>query len=173
MKLDLFKKIVDDCDSIGVGAITMASRGEPGMNKNLDKMLDYVGLKKNIFEIKLNTNATLLTENLIHSIFRNKLTNVVISADNDELDDDKKRKEVLRLIGRKIKSQAVSSDMDFSVLNPDKIIDNIKYYPATKKLIGQLPKFLFKVGNIPSMKTAKFAYEVSKIIPSIQIKQKK
>ena len=99
--------------------------------------------------------------------------NVVISADNDELDDVKKRKEVLRLINRKLKAQAVSSDMDFSVLNPDKIIDNIKYYPATKKLIGQLPKFLFKVGNIPSMKTAKFAYEVSRIIPSIEIKQKK
>jgi hypothetical protein len=52
--------------------------------------------------------------------------NVVISAEGDELDNDKKRKEVLKAIARKMKAQAVISDMDFSILNPDKIIDNIK-----------------------------------------------
>ena len=82
MKMDLFTKVVDDCDEIGVGAITMASRGEPGMNKNLGKMLDYISTKKKIFEVKLNTNATLLNENLCRSIFKNKLTNVVVSADH-------------------------------------------------------------------------------------------
>jgi hypothetical protein len=98
--------------------------------------------------------------------------NVVISADNNELSNDTKRKEILRLIGRQLKNQAVSSDMDFSILNPDKIIDNLKYYPATGKIVGQLPKFLFKIGSNPSIKTSKFAYDVSKIIPSIEIKKK-
>ena len=99
--------------------------------------------------------------------------NIVISADNNELANDTKRKEVLRIISKKLKSQALSSDMDFSILNPDKIIDGLKYYPATKKIVGQLPKFLFKLGNNPSVKTAKFAYDISKVIPSIEIKLKK
>ena len=86
--------------------------------------------------------------------------------------NDTKRKEILRLIGRQLKNQALSSDMDFSILNPDKIIDNLKYYPATGKIVGQLPKFLFKIGSNPSIKTSKFAYDVSKIIPSIEIKKK-
>ena len=94
-------------------------------------------------------------------------------ADNNELANDTKRKEVLRVISKKLKAQALSSDMDFSILNPDKIIDGLKYYSATGKIVGQLPKFLFKLGNKPSIKTSKFEYEASKVIPSIEIKQKK
>ena len=99
--------------------------------------------------------------------------NVVISASNNELANDTKRKELLRVIGKKLKAQALSSDMDFSILNPDKIIDGLKYYSATGKIVGQLPKFLFKLGNKPSIKTSKFEYEASKVIPSIEIKPKK
>ena len=98
--------------------------------------------------------------------------NIVISADNNELANDTKRKELLRVIGKKLKAQALSSDMDFSILNPDKIIDGLKYYSTTGKIVGQLPKFLFKVGNTPSIKNAKFEYEASKVIPSIEIKKK-
>jgi len=82
MKLDLFKKIIDEANEIEIGAITLASRGEPTLHKELDSMLDYVSTKKNIFEIKLNTNATFLTEKICHSIFKNNLSQVVISADH-------------------------------------------------------------------------------------------
>ena len=60
MKWDLFKKVVDEADKIGVGAITFASRGEPTMHKKLGEMIKYVSKKKNIFEFKLNTNGTFL-----------------------------------------------------------------------------------------------------------------
>ncbi len=33
MDFVLFKKIIDECDQIGVGAITLASRGEPTLHK--------------------------------------------------------------------------------------------------------------------------------------------
>jgi hypothetical protein len=99
--------------------------------------------------------------------------NIVISSDNNELADDYKRKEILRVIGKKLKAQALSSDMDFSILKPDKIMDGLKYYPATGKIVGPLPKFLFRLGSNPSVKTAKFAYDISKVIPSIEIKLKK
>jgi hypothetical protein len=52
-------------------------------------------------------------------------------------------------------------------------MSGIKYYPATDKFVGVLPKFLFKPGNKPSMKTFKLAYEVGKISPTIDIKEKK
>jgi len=82
MKFDLFKKVVDEADELRVGAITLASRGEPTMNKKLDLMLEYLSKKENIFEIKLNTNATYLTEKLCHTILKTKINQVVISADH-------------------------------------------------------------------------------------------
>ena len=33
MKYDLYKKILDEANDIGVGAITLASRGEPTLHK--------------------------------------------------------------------------------------------------------------------------------------------
>ena len=80
--MELFKKVVDEADNLGVGAITLASRGEPTLHKNFTQMLDYLSSKKNIFEIKINTNATFLTEEVSKSIFKNKVTQVVISADH-------------------------------------------------------------------------------------------
>ena len=39
MKMDLYKKIVDEANDIGVGAVTLASRGEPTMHKKYSEML--------------------------------------------------------------------------------------------------------------------------------------
>ena len=69
----LFKKIVDEADEIGVGAITIASRGEPTLHKQFPEMMNHLGNKKNIFEIKVNTNGTFLSEKICHSIFKNGL----------------------------------------------------------------------------------------------------
>ena len=87
MKFDLFKKIVDEANTIGTGAITLASRGEPTLHKEFDKMLDYLSKKENIFEIKINTNASFLSEKFCHSIFKNKITQIVISADHYQKDE--------------------------------------------------------------------------------------
>ena len=58
----LFKKVIDEANEIGVGAITLASRGEPTLHKKLCEMLNYLSTKENIFEIKINTNATFLND---------------------------------------------------------------------------------------------------------------
>ena len=54
-----------------------------------------------------------------------------------------------------------------------KIMDGLKYYSATNKIVGNLPKFMFKLGNVPSMRSIFISKEISKISPSIEIKQKK
>ena len=66
MDLNFFKKIIDDCHNNGTKAITLASRGEPTLHPKLPEMLDYVS--KKFLEIKLNTNATKLSEKLIRKI---------------------------------------------------------------------------------------------------------
>jgi len=90
MKMDLFKKVVDEANELGVGAITLASRGEPTMHPKLHEMLEYISNKENIYELKINTNASFLTENLCHQIFKHKVDTVVISADHYEKDSFEK-----------------------------------------------------------------------------------
>ena len=79
---DFFKKIVDQADELETGAITIASRGEPTMHKKFIQMLEYMDQKENIFEIKTNTNGTFLTDEMCHAIFKNNVTQIVVSSDH-------------------------------------------------------------------------------------------
>ena len=79
MDFDLFKRVVDEAVDGGTGGITLASRGEPTLHRQLPAMLKYLSGK--FFEIKLTTNATKLTESLIHDIFQSGVDLVVFSVD--------------------------------------------------------------------------------------------
>ena len=79
---EFFKKIVDEANDIGVGAVTLASRGEPTMHKKYTEMLEYLSKKENIFEIKTNTNGTFLSEKICHAIFKYNVSQVIISSDH-------------------------------------------------------------------------------------------
>ena len=76
----LFKKIIDECQQGGTKAITLASRGEPTLHPQLGDMLEYCSGK--FLELKLNTNATKLTEKLSHQILKNGVTDLVFSVDS-------------------------------------------------------------------------------------------
>lgn len=80
MELSLFKKIIDECQNGGTKAITMASRGEPTLHPQLGDMLEYCAGK--FLELKLNTNATRLTEELSHKILKSGVTDLVFSVDS-------------------------------------------------------------------------------------------
>jgi radical SAM protein with 4Fe4S-binding SPASM domain len=84
MKWELFTKVVDEADKIGVGAITLASRGEPLMHPKISEMLEYISKKDNIFELKINSNGSFITEKICHDIFSSRVTTFVISADHYE-----------------------------------------------------------------------------------------
>ena len=79
---EFFKNIVNQANEIGTGAVTIASRGEPTMHKKYAQMLEYLNKKNNIFEIKTNTNGTYLNEEICHAIFKNNVTQVVVSSDH-------------------------------------------------------------------------------------------
>ena len=115
---EFFKKVVDQADELQIGAISLASRGEPTMHKKIIEMLEYINQKKNIFELKLNTNGSYLTEKMSHAIFKNNVTQVVISSDH-YIKEDYER---LRL-GSNFEKTVQNVDMLFNVRK--------KYYPES------------------------------------------
>jgi len=78
MSLDLYKKIIDEVSG-KVEAITLASRGEPTLNKDFGKMLEYSN--KKFLALKINTNASMLNEKLIHTILSTDIQSIVFSVD--------------------------------------------------------------------------------------------
>jgi len=85
MDFGLFKQIIDDAVKCEIKAITFASRGEPTLHPKLGEMLEYCSGK--FFEIKINTNATKLTEKLIHQILKSGVTIMVFSVDSYKKDE--------------------------------------------------------------------------------------
>ena len=76
--LDRFKRIVDELEG-NVDFVTMASRGEPLMTKGIEEMLAYASGK--FLGLKMNTNATFLTEKMAHAILQTEPNTLVFSAD--------------------------------------------------------------------------------------------
>tara|TARA_Y100001938_G_scaffold146902_1_gene226887 strand:+ start:5310 stop:6494 length:1185 start_codon:yes stop_codon:yes gene_type:complete len=93
MDLDLFKNVIDEVEG-NIESITMASRGEPTLNRSLDKMLEYCNGK--FLGMKINTNASLLNDRMIHTILSNDVQTVAFSIDAA----DKELYEKLRVNGK-------------------------------------------------------------------------
>ena len=83
MNLDIYKKTIDQLEG-NVQALTLASRGEPLLNPNIADMISYTGNK--FLGFKMNTNASLLTEEMCHIILQSGLRTLVFSADATEKD---------------------------------------------------------------------------------------
>ena len=79
MKYDLFVRIIDEAVEGGTKALTMASRGEPTLNKDFGKMVRYAS--KKFLELKIITNATKLTEQICHDILSSEVDLLVFSID--------------------------------------------------------------------------------------------
>lgn len=79
MNFELFKRIIDDAEG-NVEAVTIASRGEPLLCKNLQQMLDYCGNK--FLDLKLNTNASLLTAEKSRMLLGSGINTLVFSIDS-------------------------------------------------------------------------------------------
>lgn len=78
MSLETFKRVVDQIEG-EVEAVTLASRGEPLMAKEIVPMLEYISGK--FLGLKINTNASFLTEEKIHALLAADPNTVVFSAD--------------------------------------------------------------------------------------------
>jgi radical SAM protein with 4Fe4S-binding SPASM domain len=95
MSLDLFKSVADECYDEGLHAITLASRGEPLLHPNIIEMIRYLSYPK-FFDVKINTNATRLTPDIIRAILESGISEIVFSVDSG----DKAQYEEIRLNAR-------------------------------------------------------------------------
>jgi hypothetical protein len=81
MTLDLFKYIIDQAEG-NIEFLSLASRGEPMICKDIVRMLEYSQGK--FLNLKLNTNASLLDEEKCHAILAGGVKTIVFSADAAE-----------------------------------------------------------------------------------------
>lgn len=103
---------------------------------------------------------------------------IVISDEKGGLEDEKKQKEIFRVLERNLKVKQYGK-MDYSVQD---VMDGIKYYPQTDKIVGNFPKAVFlhpnklnKIGKGTVLNTDKcrFKDELQKVSKTLEIQQKK
>ncbi len=83
MAMDTFKRVVDQAAG-QLESISLASRGEPLLHKAFPAMLAYLAGK--FLAVKVNTNATALTEALCHVLLSSGVQTLVFSADSHDPD---------------------------------------------------------------------------------------
>ena len=83
MSLDIFKRTVDQAEG-NIEFISLASRGEPLLCPDIEKMLIYA--KGKFLNLKINTNASVLDERKSHAILQNDVKTLVFSADAADSD---------------------------------------------------------------------------------------
>jgi len=81
MSLDLYKKIVDEAED-NIEFLSLASRGEPLVCREFTAMMEYSIGK--FLNLKVNTNASLMTEAHCHALLCGGARTIVFSADAAE-----------------------------------------------------------------------------------------
>ena len=97
---------------------------------------------------------------------------IVISNPTKGLTDSKDREKILFFIERELKKKTKDLDYDFSEISPDELIKNLKYYPATDKIVGILPQYMFKNKKI-TYNNSLFYRDLKNFFPNLEIKEKK
>lgn len=78
MALDLFRRIIDEGAEEGLCSIKLSFRGEPTLHPRLPEMVAYAK-QRGILDVYFNTNATLLTEALVHRLIDAGLDRISLS----------------------------------------------------------------------------------------------
>ena len=108
---ELYKRIIDEAADIGVYAIKLNWQGEPLMNPRIVDMVGYAK-EKGIEDVIMNTNATLLTDEMSHGLIKAGIDKIFFSFDAP----DKETYEKIR-VGAKF----------------DEVLANIKRFHAIRK----------------------------------------
>jgi len=124
MKYEVFTKIIDEIQD-EVEAVTFASRGEPTLHQDFSKILKYINNK--FLAFKLNTNASMLNEKMIHDILSSNMQTLVFSIDSFE----KEQYEKIRVNG-----------------NFDKIFRNLELFTNIKQKEYPNSKLITRVSGV-------------------------
>ena len=78
MKMELFRQIIDEGEREGLCSIKLSFRGEPTLHPHLSDMVAYAK-KKGVLDVYFNTNATMLTDELVHKLIDAGLDRISVS----------------------------------------------------------------------------------------------
>jgi len=145
MPFEDFKKIVDKIGCLF--KIQLSGQGEPFLNKDIFKMIDYAN-KKGIL-VNLNTNGMLLTKNIIDKICNVEIGEIAISIESTKPKEfEKIRKgakfdivmENIRNLNKAIKEKRKKTIVSFAVTILKRNIEEIPKFVelASKKGIKKL-----------------------------------
>ena len=81
MEWNTYEKLMGQIGQGQLRSIVFASRGEPLINKNIHKMV-ALAKQKGVLDVKLNTNAVLLNEELSRNLLAAGLDQIVFSVDS-------------------------------------------------------------------------------------------
>jgi radical SAM protein with 4Fe4S-binding SPASM domain len=81
LPFETFKRLVDECDEYACPSVGMSQTNEPLLDPDLMDRINYVSSKKSIMDIHLNTNASLLNEELSKKILDTAVTRLCFSID--------------------------------------------------------------------------------------------
>lgn len=148
MKFEDFKKILEKLDCLF--KIHLSGQGEPFMNKDLFKMIDYAN-KRGII-INTNTNATLLTKEIIENICKVNMGEIAISIESTKKGIyEKIRKGAnfegviknIKELSQKIKEKKKKTIISFAVTILKDNIEEIPEFVKLAKNIG-VKKIIFQ-----------------------------
>ena len=80
MDFKFYKKLVDEAANLGVPSIKLNWRGEPLLNPQLEKFINYAK-QKGILEVSINTNAVTLNETKSKKLIESGLDVIIFSFD--------------------------------------------------------------------------------------------
>lgn len=81
MDYKTYERFLDELDTNMLYSIVFASRGEPLLNPNIDRMIK-AAKDRGVLDIKLNTNAVLLTPEISRKLLASGLDMIVFSVDS-------------------------------------------------------------------------------------------
>lgn len=84
--MDLYRQLIDEMADNQPCSLVLASRGEPLLHRNFMEMVFYA-TKKKIMDVKINTNATVLTEEKSRKLLAAEPTTIVFSVDAGNKED--------------------------------------------------------------------------------------
>lgn len=150
MDFETYKKIIDEGAKYGLYAIKLNSgaRGEPLLNKNIIKMIEYAK-KKGIIDVYLNTNAVLLTREIGEKLIEAGMDRISISFEGTDPDIYEKYR-----VGAKF----------------DKVQNNIlEFINLRKNLKSEIPKIRMQTVATPELlpKIQEFGEYWSKLVDEV------
>jgi radical SAM protein with 4Fe4S-binding SPASM domain len=80
MKLDLYRKVIDEAAARGLPSIKLNFRGEPLLHKQLPEMVKYAK-DQGILDVQFNTNAVLLDDRRSRALIEAGLDRIIVSFD--------------------------------------------------------------------------------------------